>query len=473
MKLNLWMIGEKLEKHHPQFDISEGISRITGVRIWSREPDFLPQDQYLYLDQQDNTVCLRNGNDCIVLQAPNTALLLDDLMAVFEEYNAWETSLWEASARRSPQELLDLAQSMFGNPMSLSDMSGSVLAMSSAYLDVHVSDNWVEARDTRRMPIPTVGGKLLTPDGKSGNWSSEPRLHLAPDGLRTLGMQILVEGEPAAVLVLLEHSRPLSRNDRELLRITAAVLSQVLENQTGGQIFRSRANLIGEILDGVLADPELIGQINIGLPTPWRLVLMDSPFRTDSVVKRNALLRIPEDGIPCIPLLYHTYLMLLIPDARLEEKLRKVPMDGEGQFWQIAISLPFSKLTDLRTIYDLASYTMTRTAGTAGRFHCEDFAFLHLLSRLRTNLNVEPLLHPALRLLKEQDERKNSQLYETLYQYLYHERSIQAAADAMFVHKNSFLYRLQKVRELTGLDLDDPKIRGYLLVSYLLDKRYE
>jgi len=160
---------------------------------------------------------------------------------------------------------------------------------------------------------------------------------------------------------------------------------------------------------------------------------------------------------------------ILLSDTLLEQFLLQVLPDGDGRFWQIAISLLFSNLLHLRPIYDLAVYTMTQTTGTAGQYHCEDYAFQHMLSRFRENIPVEPLLHPALTLLKRQDQKKDGQLYETLYQYLFHERSIQAGADAMYVHKNSFLYRLQRARELTGVNPDDPMARAYLLFRFLLD----
>jgi DNA-binding PucR family transcriptional regulator len=37
------------------------------------------------------------------------------------------------------------------------------------------------------------------------------------------------------------------------------------------------------------------------------------------------------------------------------------------------------------------------------------------------------------------------------------------AADRMFLHRNSMLYRLERIQKLTGLDLKDPRIALGLL----------
>ena len=39
-------------------------------------------------------------------------------------------------------------------------------------------------------------------------------------------------------------------------------------------------------------------------------------------------------------------------------------------------------------------------------------------------------------------------------------------AKRLFIHRNSLLYRVQRIEELTALDLDDPATRLHLLLSY-------
>ena len=84
---------------------------------------------------------------------------------------------------------------------------------------------------------------------------------------------------------------------------------------------------------------------------------------------------------------------------------------------------------------------------------------------------MRALLHPALAQLRQYDAAKKSNLYETLYQYLLHEHGIQAAADAMHVHRNTFIYRLERAREIADFDAEDPVSRVYLLLSYMIEEQ--
>ncbi|WP_456298190.1 helix-turn-helix domain-containing protein [Blautia producta] len=40
----------------------------------------------------------------------------------------------------------------------------------------------------------------------------------------------------------------------------------------------------------------------------------------------------------------------------------------------------------------------------------------------------------------------------------------------MYIHRNSLLYRLKRIEELTGIDLDNEEIRLHLMLSYLLEE---
>ena len=68
-----------------------------------------------------------------------------------------------------------------------------------------------------------------------------------------------------------------------------------------------------------------------------------------------------------------------------------------------------------------------------------------------------------LRLIREEDEQKKSNLYETLYYYLEAERNTMQAAAKMKIHRNTLLYRLARITELLHLDE-----KGYMESQRLL-----
>ena len=60
---------------------------------------------------------------------------------------------------------------------------------------------------------------------------------------------------------------------------------------------------------------------------------------------------------------------------------------------------------------------------------------------------------------------KSSNLY-LLRTYPIHERNISQTAKLLYMHRNSVIYRISRIRELLNVNLDDPDIRLRLLISF-------
>jgi DNA-binding PucR family transcriptional regulator len=61
--------------------------------------------------------------------------------------------------------------------------------------------------------------------------------------------------------------------------------------------------------------------------------------------------------------------------------------------------------------------------------------------------------------LIEYDERHNSALVQTIDAYFNHHGNISQTAESLFVHRNTLLYRLERIQELTGHDLNQANMR--------------
>jgi purine catabolism regulator len=61
--------------------------------------------------------------------------------------------------------------------------------------------------------------------------------------------------------------------------------------------------------------------------------------------------------------------------------------------------------------------------------------------------------------LIEYDRTQGTELVETLSAYFGHKSNLSQTAEALFVHRNTLLYRMERIREISGLDLDNPETR--------------
>lgn len=86
------------------------------------------------------------------------------------------------------------------------------------------------------------------------------------------------------------------------------------------------------------------------------------------------------------------------------------------------------------------------------------------LSSLSGGREVVAQLHTALGPVLEYDARTKSDLAATLRVYV-ETGSLAATAERLFLHRNSVLYRLQRIEELSGIDLKERRTRLVLLVA--------
>ena len=70
-----------------------------------------------------------------------------------------------------------------------------------------------------------------------------------------------------------------------------------------------------------------------------------------------------------------------------------------------------------------------------------------------------------LPLLRAQDEGSGTSYVDTLYEWLRHPGDPRAASRALRIHPNTLRYRMAKLTELAGVDLEDPDVRLALLAQ--------
>ena len=91
-----------------------------------------------------------------------------------------------------------------------------------------------------------------------------------------------------------------------------------------------------------------------------------------------------------------------------------------------------------------------------------------LVNVIRSNPSIDGMLHPALDVIERYDRENQSDLLRTLKVYLENDCNAQKCGRLLFLHRNSLVYRVHRIQEITGCDLSDPTERSYLRISLLL-----
>ena len=76
-----------------------------------------------------------------------------------------------------------------------------------------------------------------------------------------------------------------------------------------------------------------------------------------------------------------------------------------------------------------------------------------------------------MRVLEAYDKEHDAGLLHTLRIFLEENCSYTAAARALYIHRSTLIYRMERIRELTQVDLTDPGERFLLQMAFYLTEK--
>ncbi len=134
------------------------------------------------------------------------------------------------------------------------------------------------------------------------------------------------------------------------------------------------------------------------------------------------------------------------------------------------ISGPAEALTAWPRVYQEALQAMQ--LGQRLKMHemvdFESLGIYRLLGKLEDITAVQEFTNEVVGPLVQYDEQHRSTLVQTIDEYFNHHGNISQTAEALFIHRNTLLYRLDRIQELTGHNLNQANMRLALHLSLKL-----
>lgn len=79
-------------------------------------------------------------------------------------------------------------------------------------------------------------------------------------------------------------------------------------------------------------------------------------------------------------------------------------------------------------------------------------------------------ISPVIEMLREYDEKHSTDLLDTLRVYIRNLCSTSESAAKLHIHRNSFLYRINKIEEITGVDLREYHTFIHLAINIYMEE---
>ena len=140
--------------------------------------------------------------------------------------------------------------------------------------------------------------------------------------------------------------------------------------------------------------------------------------------------------------------------SQLEQLNSYLHTDGlyagmSSMFWDISQMAAF--LRQARSAFALGR----RFSQKKNLLFYDEYRVMDLVSQLADIVDIKRYCYPPLMRLIEYDRKNNTEMTKTLYNYLKNMKDTEYVLELMHIHRNTFFYRMRKIREIFGSSLCD------------------
>ena len=478
------MIANRLEQYDVEIGISPTTERILGGP--------LPVATL-------HSLCVRkNGDDVLCTSAQGTIRIrrmTEDegfllIQSIFDWYDEWLEKIELTLKERNYRRYVHLCAQAFGNPVLALDSNSFLSGLDSRGIDLASIPEWnfisekgmVSFSYHTRMAMAVSAPVRRYAEGVVRFRTEAGGARKSDTEMEGLHAELFFRDNHYGTITVLEKRRKLTLGDVALLELLKEKSSLILAATDGRGVSCTDPQIMSDLLDLKPVTSERVDFIR-SLIAPdsspdsdFRLFL----FRYDNenektglgVLLQNTLLR----RYPTMfTWNYHGDLLALTctPNQKTLacQMLDFVSEQGYAKGLRLSVSLPFDELRDIPFFYEQAVFAVNRrsSAGFNDFYDSAGYFLLETADRKKRIFACEPRCRKIWE--SSQEGRKN---LETLAVYLGHERASAAAAEELFIHKNTLSYRVRNMKELNEWNLDNPILRDYIRLSiYFLSREDE
>ena len=427
-----------------------------------------------YLEEEDYP------NLCILKERHTPAEVLGFLQEIFLKYENWNQSLFDAILTQpSVQKLIDLTEQIVPNPMSVICMDFTIIASRGSFDEDMKSGIFGSTEETQNVV------NSLKHDINYAEALFRTGYFLYPGNPVTppsLCVNIRRSGKTGYRLLILPGEIPLDDTFGFLAEHLAGLVSHVLSTKsvTERDALYPLHQIFHNLLTNAKADyVEISRQLteNGWLSShSYQCILIKTGILDRKNLTLKSICRYVENFIPSACAVEHrgdvvVYIDLDLCDFTLDEITQKLAGFIRDSLLNAGYSRVMLGHFNFQRQYIQAAISIqtgSRKQPTSWIHHFNDIALSYILEQLTSRLPAYMICHEKLLKLKYQDEANGSYLYETLRAFLQNQQSATKTAAALFIHRSTLLYRLDKIEKLLKSDLSDPDEQLYLMLSFAL-----
>ncbi len=303
-----------------------------------------------------------------------------------------------------------------------------------------------------------------------------------PRDLALLVAPIVGREGVAGFLSLLSETRRFSEVDRLAVARGAAACAIELARRQAAIDAQDQLQIgvVDELLSSNSADLDAVREraqrLGYDLAAPHAVLVFQLPCPHDSAENLDLPRALERElarrrvRAPLRPRGPNVTVLYPLPEPLPEPALKRLAEDLRGAvaaaLGQAALCAGLGRLqtglAGLRTAHAEAEQALSlglRVLGVGRVIYFGDLGLYRMLFNIKEQDELRAFHDAMLGKLIEYDSRNGAELVRTLAAYFAARNSPTEAAERLHLHRNTFLYRLHRIEEITGFDLDDPETR--------------
>lgn len=470
MRLSMWMIASMLRS----LDIEEQIREDAAPTLRSARFAYAPN--CICITQHGADSWCTADSDRIVIKDADTRYAFEIIQDIFDFYDSWNTSTTALAKDRNWQAIVNSLSIIVGNPVVLFDANNRVLAMSESYGPGDVSNEW-DYLMKYGASSPSAARSGREPGGAIAAQGPQSYITEATaefDKSATLTTKVLCGEAVWGYFSVQAKSSAITRGTVQTLEFLASIIAESLAAHPDRQ---PNYSLFVQCLTSTVDNAILSQQIAALGWSPSDELSVFAVRSRDGIAGKDNLRALQESVLglgPALPAVLIDNTLAIVANAAhnaCDRVTRLLEERAEDCRVDVGVGMPCRSVYDLRYYFKQAVFALKpayQLHGQDNPIHSFYDSALNFFIVSDDRAEQYHACHPAVLRMYANGDPKNAKLFHSLLSYLEHNRSITRAADAMFMHRNTMLYQIQRIKSAYGIELEDPYEFEYVFFSLRL-----
>lgn len=417
----------------------------------------------------------------------NIDFLINQLFALFYEYNNWEFAMQHIVDNHLPLKELAVISDKF--------ISNCIYLQGSAYLTIFIYKPKVEKEsafyqeykksnsesDNSVMSAEDINELISDSEYNRAIEATEPTIYNGTTfGYRSLYYNLKIDGVFVARLLIDEVLKPITGKDFALIKILGKYIKKGLSNQKIYHFTRSAEwdyLLLNLLKHRLLPENKILSTLNMyhwNINDYYLCLVLKLKTQEDTTTALEPLaLNIAQHLKNDCYTIYNNRIVFVCNLSKLkkndDELLAELLPYLRDNLLTACLSVTFQNFKNLYYYYNqaiIAEEIGLKKEATKWYFQFKDYHMDYLIYKCIQKTLPEVLIPEGLKALLEYDRLKGSSYSDLLKIYLENDRNIAQTARIAYLHRNTCIQRIQRIQSILKMDLNNPNNRLLIQMAF-------